>query len=231
MSDTDIQRGYYASTAHSYDTLHAREMRDLAFSVNAMLGMADFLGVRSVLDIGSGTGRLLTIMQAARPGLSIKGVEPVRELRDLACSKGLDVVDADALRMPFGDGEFDLVCEFAVLHHIKTPGVVVGEMLRVARKAIFICDSNNFGHGSAIGRIAKQTLNTLGLWSLADLAKTRGKGYTISAGDGLAYSYSVYNDLAQIELQCERVHIINIAPSGVNPYRTSSSVALLGIKA
>lgn len=230
VNDAEVQRAYYAATGHSYDTVHESEMRDLSFAVHIMLGMTDFLHARSILDIGSGTGRLASMIRSARPEIDVKGIEPVRELRDLARSKGLDVIDGNAMALPFSDGEFDVVCEFAVLHHIKQPERVVDEMLRVAQKAIYLADSNNFGQGSLLARIVKQGLHAVGLWPAVNFLKTRGKGYTISDGDGLAYSYSVYDSFVQILRQCERVHVINIAPSGVNPYRTSSSVALLGIK-
>ena len=59
--------------------------------------------------------------------------------------------------------------------------------------------------------------------------KTRGKGYTISKEDGLAYSYSVFNDYAQIAEACTRVHLINTVASGPNLYRSAPGVALLGI--
>lgn len=68
----------------------------------------------------------------------------------------------------------------------------MSEMLRVAQKAIFISDANNFGQGRFLARTAKQALNALGLWKTVDFIKTKGKGYTISEGDGLAYSYSVF---------------------------------------
>jgi hypothetical protein len=38
-------------------------------------------------------------------------------------------------------------------------------------------------------RLAKQSIHELRLWPLANFIKTRGKGYTISDGDGLFYSY------------------------------------------
>jgi ubiquinone/menaquinone biosynthesis C-methylase UbiE len=142
----------------------------------------------------------------------------------------LEFVAGDALALPFEDGAFDLVCEFGVLHHIKTPARAVGEMLRVAKKAVFIADSNNFGQGSVFARTIKQTFNALGLWPLVDFIKTRGRGYTISEGDGLAYSYSVFNDYGQIRAQCKSVHLVNLRDAGVNPYRTATHVALLGVK-
>jgi hypothetical protein len=117
-----------------------------------------------------------------------------------------------------------------VLHHIPHPERAVGEMLRVARRAILISDGNNFGQGSAGVRAVKQLLHALRLWPLADLIKTRGKGYTVTEGDGVAYSYSVYRSYAQVRRASRSVHVVNTLDAGVNPYRTSPHVALLGIK-
>jgi SAM-dependent methyltransferase len=232
-SEIDIQRRYYAATAQDYDAMHVIEGDEHYFAMSFMLGAIDFLQVGSVLDIGSGTGRALAKMRKARPGLLVRGVEPVRELRDVGYQSGIgrdELVDGDALALPFCDGEFDLVCEFGVLHHIKTPERAVAEMLRVARKAVFISDSNNFGQGGALSRGFKQLFDQLGLWPLVDLVKTRGRGYTISAGDGLGYSYSVFNNYGQIRAQCTSVHLLNTTSAGIDPYRTAPHVALLGVK-
>lgn len=150
-------------------------------------------------------------------------------------AKGLStaqLIDGDAMSLSFPDRSFDLVCEFGALHHIPLPSKAISEMLRVARKAIFISDSNNFGQGGTLSRLAKQGLNSLGLWPVANLIKTKGKRYTISKEDGLAYSYSVFNDYDQIAKFCKSVHILNTVAlnGGLNPYRSSSHVAVLGIK-
>ena len=62
------------------------------------------------------------------------------------------------------------------------------------------------------------------------IVKTKGKGYTISEGDGLAYSYSVFNSYKQIKAKCRSIHLLNTQDGLINPYRTASHVALLGIK-
>ena len=231
--DVEIQRRYYAQTAGAYEATHVSEGDEHAFALCLMLGAVDFLDVESILDIGSGTGRAIARMRSARPDLAVKGIEPVAELREVAYRNGIsreDLVEGDALALPYRDGEFDLVCEFGALHHIREPARAVAEMLRVARKAIFISDSNNFGQGGALSRGLKQLLHRLRLWPIADFVKTRGRGYTISEGDGLAYSYSVFNDYAQIRAQCRSVHLLNTTAAGINPYRTATHVALLGIK-
>lgn len=232
-SDADLQRRYYAETAHRYDTMHVAEEESAHLSLCLMLAAVDSLGVRSILDIGSGTGRAISYVKARRPDLVIRGIEPVRELREVGHRSGIreeDLIDGDALALAFEDGAFDLVCEFGALHHIKTPGRAVDEMLRVARKAVLIADVNNFGQGGALSRGIKQLLNALGLWRFADYLKTRGRGYTITEGDGLAYSYSVFNDYARVRAGCKSVHLLNTVGGAINPYRTAPHVTLLGIK-
>lgn len=233
MHDAEIQRAYYARTASTYENLHVHEDDGHTFALNLMLGATDFLGVRSVLDIGSGTGRAVSAMKRMRPALNVVGIEPVKELRSVGYSNGLtdsELRDGNALGLDFQDGAFDLVCEFGVLHHIRPTAKVVAEMLRVAKKAVFISDNNNFGQGSLISRTLKQAINAIGLWPIADFIKTRGRGYMISEGDGLAYSYSVFNDYEQIARQCSRVHVLNIEGDGRSAYKSAPGVALLGIK-
>jgi SAM-dependent methyltransferase len=232
-TDVEAQRRYYAATAHDYDAMHVAEGDEHFFALSLMMAAVDFLSVQSILDIGSGTGRAVAEIKKRRPHVRVKGVEPVRELREIAHRNGIgpdEIVAGDALALQFADGEFDLVCEFGVLHHIRTPRRAVTEMLRVARQAVFVSDSNNFGQGGRLARACKQFANALGLWPAVDFLKTKGRGYTISEGDGLAYSYSVFNDYAAIKAQCKSVHVTNTTPGGIDPYRTASHVALLGIK-
>jgi hypothetical protein len=95
---------------------------------------------------------------------------------------------------------------------------------------VFISDCNNFGQGSALSRAIKQVLNAAGLWPVANFIKTRGKGFIVTEGDGLSYSYSVFNNYRQIASACDRVHMLNIVNAGPNLYRTATHVALLGLK-
>jgi len=229
----EIQRAYYADTAHRYDEMHVHENDEHYFALRFMISVAEHLGIRSILDIGCGTGRALLRIRREMPDVAAVGIEPSPELRALGHEKGLSrtqLIDGDAMNLAFSDGSFDLVCEFGALHHMPVPSKAVSEMLRVSRKAIFISDSNNFGQGSKLCRLLKQAINTAGLWTLADMIKTKGKGYTISEGDGLAYSYSVFNDYRQIARRCQSVHMLNTIDAGPNLYRTASHVAILGIK-
>lgn len=235
MADDDevaIQQAYYKSTAKRYDAAHVHEKDEHFFALRFLETAIDHYGIASVLDVGAGTGRVACYLKTKYPALRIVSIEPVKELREVGYTKGLtkeELVEGDATRLQFPDGTFDLVCEFGILHHVRRPETVVAEMLRVAKIGIFISDSNNFGQGRPLSRALKQFLNALGLWRLADLIKTKGKGYQITEGDGLAYSYSVFNNYAQIARACH-THIFNTEPAGINPYRTAPHIALLGIK-
>lgn len=232
-TEVAVQRAYYARTSSQHDSMHIHGQGEHDFALAFMLSMISHLGVRSVLDIGCGTGRALLQVKSAYPDLAAVGVEPSAELRGIGYSKGLsekELVDGDAQNLLHSDGAFDLVCEFGALHHIPDPDRAVSEMLRVASKAVFISDSNSFGQGGFFNRTAKQLLRSLRLWPVADFIKTRGKGYLISEGDGVAYSYSVFSNYSQIAAGCRSVHVVNTVPAGRNPYRSASHVALLGIK-
>lgn len=231
--EVTLQRDYYKRTSSHYDEMHVNAQGEHDFALAFMLSSIRFLDIHSLLDIGSGTGRALLTLKDTFPELRLSGIEPSPELREIGYCKGLsqnELTDGDAQALAYADRSFDLVCEFGVLHHVPHPTKAVSEMLRVASKAIFISDSNNFGQGGLIARTVKQTLSSLRLWPLADFIKTRGKGYLISEGDGLAYSYSVFSNYEQISAACKSVHVLNTVPAGPNPYRTASHVALLGIK-
>jgi len=232
-NEVEAQRDYYADTALNYEEMHLLERDEHFLALAVLVGVIDYLEVKSVLDIGSGTGRAIRYLKKYRPDLYIVGIEPVKELREVGYRSGLfedELRDGDALSLEFDPGEFDLVCEFAVLHHVKQPEKIVAEMLRVAKKAVFISDANNFGQGSPLSRALKQSLAAIGLWGLADWVKTRGKGYTFSDEDGVAYSYSVFNNYDQISSKCESIHLMNTGNGGRSLYRSAPHLALLGIK-
>jgi ubiquinone/menaquinone biosynthesis C-methylase UbiE len=233
QKEIEIQRAYYAESANHYDDMHVHEDDAHSFALRFMLAAIQYFGIRSILDVGSGTGRGLLKIKLEMPDIKAVGIEPSAELRKVGHSKGLletELIDGDAMDRPFSDGSFDLVSEFGALHHIPVPSKAVSEMLRVSHHAVFISDCNNFGQGSKLSRLLKQTINAVRLWPFVDLIKTRGKGYTISKGDGLAYSYSVFNNYERIKKECSSIHLLNTVDAGPNLYRTADNVALLGIK-
>jgi hypothetical protein len=68
-------------------------------------------------------------------------------------------------------------------------------MLRVARSAVFISDTNRFGSGPLSFRLVKLAAHRLGVWPVVFWLNTRGRGYYESEGDGIAFSYSVFDSV------------------------------------
>lgn len=232
-SEIQLQRDYYARTAGIYEDLHVQKDDEHYFALAWMAALIGQYGYRSVLDVGSGTGRGLIFLKTMFPELRVVGVEPSSELRQIGYDKGLgreELVSGDALDLSFADGSFDLVCEFGVLHHVKYPRQMLSEMLRVAKSGIFVSDSNHFACGSLPNQLAKRFLHSLHLWKAAYWLRTGGKGYGISEGDGLSYAYSVFDDYELIQNRCQQVHMLNTNGTGADLFRTAQNVALFGRK-
>lgn len=101
------------------------------------------LAGKLVLDVGSGYGLLL--VEAAKRGASVTGLEPSQDgfygetleiSRSIVTQAGLPsgcVVDACAERMPFADGTFDVIHSANVLEHVADPKSSFDEMVRVLK--------------------------------------------------------------------------------------------------
>lgn len=230
----DIQRAYYASDVQALDPAEGVPgSHDLPLSL--LLGYLGGQQIGSLLDVGAGTGRTLSRIRAAHPGISLRGVEPSPALRQFSVDRwGLapdEVTDGDALALPFPDRSFDVVSSFGILHHIKDHGRAVSEMARVARKGVFISDANCYGQGGAAVRLAKHALRQLGLWPLANWLRTGGKGYFVSEGDGLFYSYSLIDDLPILNRRFEHVMLINPTGQSINHFWQSPYLVVIAREA
>lgn len=233
-----IQRKYYTETASRYDSMHAHEGADDPSCRSLVISILRYLGVQSMLDVGSANGRGLQDFAAAFPGGLICGVEPVWALIQQGVAAGntreVSLLQASGEALPFADGSFDVVTEFSTLHHVSNPSAVVREMLRVARRAVVIVDSNRFGQGSLPAKLLKLTLYKMGLWSAFNYVRTRGKKYQISEGDGLFYSYSVYDSYPLVAAWAERIFVLPSGPTGAqnwfHPLLTAEGVILIGIR-
>ena len=105
----------------------------------------------SVLDLGAGSGELLRVAAswARETGRSFKGVglelnerSAQAILEESKAFPEISSVRADALRLPFGEAEFDYVMCSLFTHHFHDEQIVhiLREMKRVARRHIFVID-------------------------------------------------------------------------------------------
>lgn len=86
------------------------------------------------LEVGCGTGFVLSGMATARPELKLSGSEISSAGLAHAAVRvpGAELFQMDARAIPFSD-EFDVIGAFDVLEHIEEDGVVLGQMHRAVR--------------------------------------------------------------------------------------------------
>ena len=77
---TAIQRKYYTDTAPKYDSMHSHEGATDPSITKYVYAFLRMLGVRSVLDVGTATGRGLCDFKRTLPDLFFCGIEPVDAL-------------------------------------------------------------------------------------------------------------------------------------------------------
>ena len=92
------------------------------------------VGAHEVLDVGCGAGTNLELLASRFPGARVRGIDveraPLRYCRD---GRGLAVAQADAGRLPFVAGSFDLVAALDALEHLADDSAALREIGRVLR--------------------------------------------------------------------------------------------------
>lgn len=126
-------RAAFSRGASAYDQ-QARVQRQVVDQFLDRLARLD-PAPRRCLDVGAGTGLLLSRLLQAHPGLGAAGVdlapEMVRAARVRAPGALLAVADAEAL--PFDEGAFDLVVSTSTLQWLPQLTSAFAEMRRVLR--------------------------------------------------------------------------------------------------
>ena len=94
-----------------------------------------FPRAESLLEIGCGTGFVLSGIKKALPGLSLAGSEVFSAGLSFAAQRlpGVELFQMDARRIPFTE-EFDVIGAFDVLEHIREDSEVLSQMYQATRK-------------------------------------------------------------------------------------------------
>lgn len=233
-----IQHDFYSATSEQYDGMHVAPGDEHYRALEFISALVNGLELKSVLDVGAGTGRAVKHFIERHPGMEVRGVEPVRAMIDTAERNGVPtglIAEETGSRLPFGNCDFDVVCELGVLHHVADPEAIIREMARVARRAVFLSDENRFGRGRPLSRAGKYALWASGLWPLAYRLLTGGRSYRLTEGDGgVVFSYSVYDSLPFLNEWADQVFVVPTEPTSTNwfhPLFGAHHVLLCAIKA
>lgn len=89
----------------------------------------------SVLDVGCGDGLIDSLILAARPDLSLTGLDVL-----LRPATHISVQAFDGHSLPLADGSVDVAMFVDMLHHTDDPAAMLAEGRRVARRGILIKD-------------------------------------------------------------------------------------------
>jgi 2-polyprenyl-3-methyl-5-hydroxy-6-metoxy-1,4-benzoquinol methylase len=193
------------------------------------------MGVKSILDTGCGTGRGIKWLRERLPGVDVQGNDPSADLLRVASERhGIPesaLHCADTTSLDFPPQSFDVVMSLAVLHHVPEPEKVIQRMIELARKAVFISDCNYIGQGRLPARAFKLLLTETRLWPIVKFVQQGCKGWAYSDGDGISYSYSVFNDLPMIRRQFKRVFVIPVGQGALDAIaypKIQASTVLVG---
>ena len=84
----EMQRKYYTDTAWRYEQMHEHEGAGDVIGTKFVVSILRMIDARSVLDVGTATGRGLKDLKEALPNGFVCGIEPVAALLEQAVQKG-----------------------------------------------------------------------------------------------------------------------------------------------
>jgi ubiquinone/menaquinone biosynthesis C-methylase UbiE len=92
----------------------------------------------TALDVGCAEGYFMNAIRE-RFGAEVWGVDlSTTALAKARALHGLPVAAAEATRLPFADGSFDLVYSTEVIEHVLDPHLMLAEMRRVSRGSVLV---------------------------------------------------------------------------------------------
>jgi len=105
--------------------------------------------IRHILDVGTGSGDFVGVLQRLFPGSAITGVDPAEEALAEAEKKfdSVSFLKMEAEKLQFADNTFDLTTLSNALHHLQFPEKALSEMKRVTKPGGWIVISEIISDG------------------------------------------------------------------------------------
>ena len=131
MSNADDVRARFGETAAQVAEHGAAQVETVREQLRSFVAPR---GDERALDVGTGPGTLaIALAPLVREVVGVDVVPELLEAARQAAPENVSFLEADATRLPFEDGSFDLVCTRRTLHHIARPELVIAELVRVTR--------------------------------------------------------------------------------------------------
>ena len=132
MTD-DEYASFYGSLGNSVSRLRSTDLNSA--SLNSIIDQIPRSTGLSILDVGTGNGYLLERLEEIAPWARIAGIDVV----PLGNKQNRFEIYGGALpKLPFRDNEFDVITCTHVMEHVLDPLASAKELIRVARKYIFV---------------------------------------------------------------------------------------------
>ncbi len=152
-------RGIYDFWSHFYDVVCSKIVQRRQRLAIPRMGI---LPGQAVLDIGIGTGLSLELYP---PGAKVVGIDISEGMLRYAKRRArrvhlasVDLVQADALRLPFADDSFDYVLVSHVITVVSNPIQAIEEICRVGKPGARIVIINHFQSGNRMMALIEKWL-------------------------------------------------------------------------
>jgi len=126
-----------AEDAREYDAMDHAAVN--AQFVSDLLAVLDVGELCEILDLGAGTAQIPIELCRRSVGVRVVAVDAAAHMLAVArenvvaagLSERIELVQADAKRLPFESGRFPAVVSNSIVHHIAEPRAVIAEAIRV----------------------------------------------------------------------------------------------------